>query len=105
LKRVSERARFVEEEGVVWEDRKQPLVPALLNRGQPTKPSDDQKEEEEPISVHDLPHIEEEDGSRSLLRPAVVWFGEGFFKKLSFISCDIENYIFSLLYLHTNIII
>ncbi|KAF4728133.1 NAD-dependent protein deacylase sirtuin-5, mitochondrial [Perkinsus olseni] len=53
------------EDGVnVWEDRNVPITPALANVD-PTKPR-------VPIPIEELPH---KDGK--LLRPAVVWFGEG----------------------------
>lgn len=47
-----------------WEDRRQPLVPALAGTGDPQgQPAD--------IPIEDLPH---QDGK--LLRPGVVWFNE-----------------------------
>lgn len=57
--------------GVVWENRDQPLVPSLASC------SDDAKEATS-VSVDDLPHSK--DGK--LLRPAVVWFGEGLEKEV-----------------------
>lgn len=48
-----------------WEDRRQPLVPALADSGSPDgQPAD--------IPVEDLPHDEQ----GRLLRPGVVWFHE-----------------------------
>lgn len=49
-----------------WEDRRQPLAPALEGRGAP----DDLGAV--PIPEEDLPH----DAQGRLLRPGVVWFGE-----------------------------
>lgn len=57
---------FMEEVGVVWEDRTTPLVPALEDKGRP-----DEQQRTGSVAVADLPH---RDGA--LLRPAVVWFGE-----------------------------
>jgi NAD+-dependent protein deacetylase sirtuin 5 len=66
VKPVHEDGKFVEEPGVVWEDRSMPICPALKGKGAPdaTSPS-------AAIPAHDLPC---RDGI--LLRPAVVWFGE-----------------------------
>ena len=50
-----------------WEDRTQPLVPALAGKGQPD-PSTPPAE----IPEDQLPH----DAQGRLLRPGVVWFGE-----------------------------
>ncbi|WIA29215.1 hypothetical protein OEZ86_011726 [Tetradesmus obliquus] len=48
-----------------WEDRRQPLVPALAGSGSPDgQPAD--------IPVEELPH----DDQGQLLRPGVVWFNE-----------------------------
>lgn len=52
-------------DGPCWEDRTQPLVPALEGRGDPDAAGGDLAEE-------DLPH----DASGRLLRPGVVWFSE-----------------------------
>ena len=57
---------FVEEAGLVWEDRTIPICPALANRGDPEATAG------EKIPVGELPHS----ATGELLRPAVVWFGE-----------------------------
>lgn len=67
LKRVNESG-FLETPGKVWEDRRVPLAPCFEGRCQP-----DPAVTTSTISVAELPHSE--DGK--LLRPAVVWFGEG----------------------------
>ncbi|KAF4692335.1 NAD-dependent protein deacylase sirtuin-5, mitochondrial [Perkinsus olseni] len=54
----------IELHGSLWLDRNVPITPALANVD-PTKPH-------VPIPIEELPH---KDGK--LLRPAVVWFGEG----------------------------
>lgn len=50
-----------------WEDRTQPLVPALQGQGAPTV------KHHANIPLKNLPH----DSQGHLLRPGVVWFGEG----------------------------
>lgn len=67
LKRVGERG-FLEAPGRVWEDRRVPLAPCFEGRCQP-----DLGVKTSAIPKAELPHSED----RKLLRPAVVWFGEG----------------------------
>eukprot|EP00884_Botryococcus_braunii_P004074 jgi/Botrbrau1/13668/Bobra.0378s0002.1 len=50
-----------------WEDRRQPLVPALEGKGAPSPDTPNAN-----IPVSELPH----DEGGHLLRPGVVWFGE-----------------------------
>ncbi|KAL3161090.1 NAD-dependent protein deacylase sirtuin-5, mitochondrial [Trebouxia sp. C0009 RCD-2024] len=67
-----------------WEDRRQPLVPALQGKGAPdvTHHAD--------IPVEDLPSH-----NGCLLRPGVVWFGEGLDEEVlasahsALVSCDL----------------
>eukprot|EP00820_Chromera_velia_P020491 Cvel_29124.t2-p1 / transcript=Cvel_29124.t2 / gene=Cvel_29124 / organism=Chromera_velia_CCMP2878 / gene_product=NAD-dependent protein deacylase sirtuin-5,, putative / transcript_product=NAD-dependent protein deacylase sirtuin-5,, putative / location=Cvel_scaffold3934:1289-7323(+) / protein_length=289 / sequence_SO=supercontig / SO=protein_coding / is_pseudo=false len=70
VKRETE-AGFVEESGKVWEDRNNPICPALEGKGSPEVGTHGQ------VPLKELPHVVEENGRLSLLRPAVVWFGEG----------------------------
>lgn len=55
-------------DGSCWEDRRQPLAPALAGRGAP----DPDLDAEPDIPTSALP----QDGEGRLLRPGVVWFGE-----------------------------
>lgn len=55
-------------DGPCWEDRRQPLCPALAGCGNPCELSNVPD-----IPVQQLPR----DGDGQLLRPGVVWFGEG----------------------------
>ncbi|XP_022097679.1 NAD-dependent protein deacylase sirtuin-5, mitochondrial-like [Acanthaster planci] len=57
--------------GTVKEDRNSPIVPALGGRGAPDPDAEDAR-----IPEKDLPRCKEQ-GCDSLLRPHVVWFGEG----------------------------
>ncbi|KIY94557.1 putative sirtuin (silent mating type information regulation 2 like protein) 5 [Monoraphidium neglectum] len=52
-------------DGPCWQDRRQPLVPALEGRGDPSGLCGE-------IAEEDLPH----DDAGRLLRPGVVWFNE-----------------------------
>jgi NAD-dependent deacetylase sirtuin 5 len=67
VKRIHTRG-FVEEPNKVWEDRVQPIVPALKGKG-----LNDITQKTTTIPRDQLPHAPN-DGA--LLRPAVVWFGE-----------------------------
>ncbi|XP_077997485.1 NAD-dependent protein deacylase sirtuin-5, mitochondrial-like [Glandiceps talaboti] len=57
--------------GVVREDRNSPIVPALAGKGAPDPEAEDAR-----IPEKDLPRCKEA-GCDSMVRPHVVWFGEG----------------------------
>ncbi len=71
---------FVPKEGKCWEDKTMPLVPSL---GGGICESDLKKDgkDEVRIPLESLPK-KEEGGEKTLLRPAVVWFGESLDKEI-----------------------
>lgn len=62
---------FLEEAGLVWENRDNPICAALEGKGAP-----DAAQLAGSIPAENLPHFPDKDGARKMLRPAVVWFGE-----------------------------